>query len=198
MPPANGVQWSRDANRRQTSRHGCSLRAWVRRLRHAGRAASPIGPRLEPICEETMRRAPDLSWRAPERGQLSRDHRPVPVTLGELRFHCGELVRVDGVLHAAFEWAALYPSRAALEDGWRGPWIALASPWPDEAERWWRTRGPSISDRCVRLEGWYQGGAAGHLGACEGAIDVVHLAVWSEPHGPFDRTPPAPPPPPRR
>ena len=154
-----------------------------------------VGPRAEPICEEAMGRAPDLSWHAPDHDRLSRNRRPVSVTLGELRFHSGELVRVEGFLHAEFEWVALYPSRAALDDGWRGPWIALQSLWPNEAEWWWRTKGPSISDRCVRVEGWYNGGVAGHLGEFDGMIEVLRLAVWSEPHRPFGGSPPVPPPP---
>lgn len=126
---------------------------------------------------------------------MSRGHAPVSVTLGELPFHSGELVSVEGLLHAEFEWSALYPSRDALKDGWRGPWVALESLWPNEASGWWRTRGPSISDRCVRVAGWYEGGAAGHFGAFDGTLDVLRLEVWSTPHRPVETTPPAPPPP---
>jgi hypothetical protein len=163
----------------------------------------PIGPSVEPICLEAMRHAKaDLVWNAPDRDDRARGRTPTSVRLSELRFHSGELVRVEGLLHAEFEWVALYPSRAALEGRWRledrwpAPWIALESLWPNEAERWWRTRGPSISDRCVRVEGWYEGGAAGHFGVFDGTVDVLRLEVWSEPHRPFDMTPP--PPPPRR
>jgi hypothetical protein len=154
-----------------------------------------IGPGVEPICKEAMRRTPDLSWRAPSHDDLSRRHAPASVTLGELPFHSGELVRVEGLLHAEFEWPALYPSREALEAGWHGPWVALQRLWPNEAEWWWRTKGTCISDRCARVEGWYEGGAAGHFGAFDGTLDVLRLQVWSRPHRPFETTPPAPPPP---
>jgi hypothetical protein len=92
-----------------------------------------IGPRVEPICEQVMRTAPDLSRRAPGHDELSRGRETRAVTLSELPLHSGELVSVEGLLHAEFEWAALYPSRAALEDGWREPWVALESLWPNEA-----------------------------------------------------------------
>jgi hypothetical protein len=90
-----------------------------------------IGPRVEPICEEAMHGKPDLAWLAPSYDNLRRGHTPVSVTLGELPFHSGRLVSVDGFLHADFEWAALYPSRAAaLEDMRRAPWVALEPLWP--------------------------------------------------------------------
>jgi len=153
-----------------------------------------IGPRVEPICEEAMHGKPDLAWLAPSYDNLRRGHTPVSVTLGELPFHSGRLVSVDGFLHADFEWAALYPSRAAaLEDMRRAPWVALEPLWPTEAQRWWRTKGPSVSDRCARVEGWYDGGAAGHMGAFNGTVDVLRLEAWSTPHRPFDTTPAAPP-----
>jgi hypothetical protein len=101
-------------------------------------------------------------------------------------------VRVAGVLHAEFEWVALYPSRAAMEEqSWRAPWVGLGSLWPDEP--YWKTKGPSISDRCVVIEGTYSGGAGGHFGMFNGTIgDVLRLAVWSTPHRPFVTPPPPP------
>ena len=72
-------------------------------------------------------------------------------------------MRVAGVLHAEFEWVALYPSRAAMEEpSWRAPWVPLSSLWPDEP--YWKTKGPLISDRCAVVEGTYVGGACGHFG----------------------------------
>lgn len=154
----------------------------------------PVGPSVEQICAETMHRtAPDLSWVAQGRKEKVRERETV--TLDELPSHSGSLVRVAGVLHAEFEWVALYPSRAAMEEqSWRAPWVALGSLWPDEP--YWRTRGPSISDRCVVLEGTYSGGAGGHFGMFNGTIgDVLRLDIWSTPHRPFVTTPPPPPPP---
>jgi hypothetical protein len=156
----------------------------------------PIGPTVEQVCVETMERtAPDLSWVAPGRDEKVRDRKIKNVTLGELPSHSGSLVRVAGVLHAEFEWVALYPSHAAMgEQSWRAPWVTLGSLWPDEP--YWRTKGPSISDRCVFVEGTYSGGAGGHFGMFNGTIaDVLRLDVWSSPHRPFVTTPPSPPPP---
>jgi hypothetical protein len=150
----------------------------------------PIGPRAEATCLNAMQQAaPDLAWAAPNRDERTRGRTPVSVTVGELPFRSGELVSVEGLLHAEFEWVALYPSRAALEDGRSAPWVALMSLWPNEAEWWWRTKGPSVSDRCVRVEGWYMGGAGGHFGAFDGSLDALRLEVWSTPHRPFDTTP---------
>ena len=112
----------------------------------------PVGPSVEQICADAMQRsAPDLSWVAPGREQKVRGREIATVTLGQLPSHNGHLVRVAGVLHAEFEWVALYPSRAAMEEGWRAPWVTLGSLWPDEP--YWRTKGPSISDRCAIIEG---------------------------------------------
>ena len=157
----------------------------------------PVGPSVEQICAEAMQRTPaDLSWVAPNRAEKVRGREIRAVTLGELPGHTGSLVRVAGVLHAEFEWVALYPSRAAMEEQpWRSPWVRLTSLWPDEP--YWRTKGPSISDRCVVVEGRYTGGAGGHFGMFNGTIeDVLRLDVWSTPHRPFVTTPPQPPPPP--
>jgi hypothetical protein len=131
-----------------------------------------------------MRRsAADLSWVAPRREEQVRGRGIKTVTLGELPFHDGDPVRVAGLLHVEFEWVALYPSRTALEEGWRAPWVTLGSLWPDEP--YWRTKGPSISDRCVALEGTYSGGPEGHFGMFNGTIrDVLRLDVWSTPHRP--------------
>ena len=156
----------------------------------------PVGPSVEQICAEAMQRAPaDLSWVAPNRAEKVRGREIKAVTLGGLPGHTGSLVRVAGVLHAEFEWVALYPSRAAIEEQpWRSPWVRLTSLWPDEP--YWRTKGPSISDRCVVVEGTYSGGAGGHFGMFNGTIDdVLRLDVWSTPHRPFVTTPPPPPPP---
>lgn len=158
----------------------------------------PIGPGVEQICAETMLRStPDLSWVAQGREEKVRGREIKTVTLGELPSHSGGLVRVAGVLHAEFEWVALYPSRAAMEDqSSRAPWVTLGSLWPDEP--YWQTKGPSISDRCVFVEGTYSGGAGGHFGhfgMFKGMIgNVLRLDVWSTPHRPFVTTPPPPPP----
>ena len=157
----------------------------------------PIGPDVERICAEAMQRTePDLSWVAPNRAEKARGREIEAVTLGELPGHTGSLVRVAGVLHAEFEWVALYPSRAAMEEQpWRSPWVRLTSLWPDEP--YWKTKGPSISDRCVAVEGTYSGGKGGHMGMFNGTIeDVLRLDVWSTPHRPFVTMPPPPPPPP--
>lgn len=155
----------------------------------------PIGPNVERLCAETMQRtAADLSWVAPNLAEKVRGREIKTVTLGELPGHAGSLVRVAGVLHAEFEWVALYPSRAAMEEQpWRSPSFRLTSLWPEEP--YWRTKGPSISDRCVVVEGTYSGGAGGHFGMFNGTIeDVLRLDVWSTPHRPFVTTPPPPPP----
>lgn len=154
----------------------------------------PVGPGVEPICAEAMQRTrADLSWVAPNRAEKVRGREIKGVTLGELSGHTGSLVHVAGVLHAEFEWVALYPSRAAMEEQpWRSPWVRLTSLWPDEP--YWRTKGPSISDRCVVVEGTYSGGAGGHFGMFNGTIEDVLLDVWSTPHRPFATTPPPPPP----
>jgi hypothetical protein len=157
----------------------------------------PVGPRVEQICAETMQRtAADLSWVAPNREERVRGREIKTVTLGELPSHSGSLVRVAGVLHAEFEWVALYPSRAAMEEqSTNAPWVTLGSLWPDEP--YWKTKGPSISDRCVVVEGTYLGGTGGHMGMFKGAIeDVLRLEVWSSPRRPFITAPPPPPPPP--
>jgi hypothetical protein len=157
----------------------------------------PVGPGVEQICAETMQRtAADLSWVAPNREERVRGREIKTVTLGELPSHTGSPVRVAGVLHVEFEWVALYPSRAAMEDqSWRAPWVTLGSLWPDEP--YWKTKGPSVSDRCVIVEGTYSDGAGGHFGMFNGTIaDVLRLDVWSSPHRPLVTPPPPPPPPP--
>jgi hypothetical protein len=157
----------------------------------------PIGPAVEPLCLETMRRsAPDLTWSVPPREQ--RVDRAVPtVTLGELPWHDRQLVRVAGVLHAEFEWVALYPSRDVIgfEEIGSGPWVDLYGLVPKPPDVW-----PAISDRCVVVEGSYSKGRSGHMGMFNGRLDdLVRLEVWSTPHRPFVYTielPPPPPPPP--
>jgi hypothetical protein len=146
----------------------------------------PVGPSVEQICTEAMRRPADFSWVAPNRAEKVRGREIKAVTLGELAAHTGSLVRVAGVLHADFEWVALYPSRAAMEEHpWRALWVTLSSLWPDEP--YWKTKGRSISDRCAVVEGTYSAGAGGHLGMFNGTIaDVLRLDVWSTPHRPLD------------
>jgi hypothetical protein len=165
---------------------------------HSQRVDVPaVSPSVEQVCTEAMQRAPaDLSWVAPTRAEKVRGREIKTVTLGELPGQGGRLVRVAGVLHAEFEWVALYPSRAAMEEQpWRSPWVRLTSLWPEEP--YWRTKGPSISDRCVVVEGTYSGGAGGHEGMFNGTItDVSRLEVWSNPHRRFVTPPPPPPPPP--
>ena len=101
-------------------------------------------------------------------------------------------MRVAGVLHAEFEWVALYPSRAAMEEHpWDAPWVTLDWLWPDDP--FLLTRLPSISDRCVIVEGKYWPGPEGHGSLFNGAIrDVLRLDVWSIPHRPYITTPPPP------
>lgn len=155
----------------------------------------PVGPSVEQTCVEAMQRAPaDLSWASPNRAEKVRGGQIKSVTLGELPGHTGSLVRVAGVLHAEFEWVALYPSRAAMEEQpWGSPWVILTSLWPDEP--YWKTRGPSISDRCAVIEGTYLPSKGGHMGMFNGTIeDVLRLDVWSTPHRPFVTMPPPPPP----
>ena len=115
----------------------------------------PVSPGVEQICAETMQRtAADLSWVAPNREEKVRGRQIKTVTLSELPSHTGSLVRVAGVLHVEFEWVALYPSWAAMEEqSSLAPWVTLGSLWPDEPYR--KTKGPSISDRCVVVEGTY-------------------------------------------
>jgi len=94
----------------------------------------PIGPSTERTCLEAMRQAgPDLAWMAPDRDARLQGQTPISVRLAELPFHSGAFVSVDGLLHAEFEWVALYPSRAALEERWYAPWVTLQSLWPNEA-----------------------------------------------------------------
>jgi hypothetical protein len=157
----------------------------------------PVGPGVEQVCAEAMQRtAANLSWVVPNREERVRGREIKTVTLGQLPSYPGSLVRVAGVLHAEFEWVALYPSRAAMEDqSSHAPWVTLGSLWPDEP--YWKTKGPSISDRCVVVEGTYSGGTGGHMGMFNGTIqDLLRLDVWSNPHRPFVTTPPPPPPPP--
>ena len=139
-----------------------------------------------------QRTAADLSWSAPNREERVRGREIKTVTLGELPSHAGSLVRVAGVLHAEFEWVALDPSRAAMEEqSSHARWVTLGSLWPDEP--YWKTKGPSISDRCVVIEGTDSSGASGHFGIFNGTIgDVLRLDVWSSPHRPFVTTPPPP------
>lgn len=151
------------------------------------------GPHLESVCAEAIRKTPpDHSWVSPDRAAPVTHRPPETVTLDQLPFLQGAVVRVAGVLHAESEWAALYPSRRAMEeDSFRAPWVRLSSLWPDEP--CWNTR--PISDRCVVVEGTYRGGAGGHFGMFQGEIADVHrLDVWSTPHRPFVTTPPPAPP----
>jgi len=155
----------------------------------------PVAPSVEQVCVETMDRStPDLSWVVEGREEKIGGRDIETVTLGELPSHNGKLVRVAGVLHAEFEWVGLYPSRAWVQDQpWRAPWVSLGSLWPDEP--YWHTGGPSVSDRCVLVEGTYSGDEGGHFGMFNGTIgDVLRLDVWSTPHRPFVTTPPPPPP----
>ena len=83
-------------------------------------ALPTIAPKVEPICADAMHgRPPDLSWVAPHRFEKGGGREIQTITPGELPLHYGRLVRVAGVLHAEFEWVALYPSRAAMEEH---PW----------------------------------------------------------------------------
>jgi hypothetical protein len=73
------------------------------------------------------------------------------------------------------------------------PWVSLDSLWPGES--WWRTRGPSITDRCAVVEGTYRDFDS-LPPLFKGAISDVRLDVWTTPFRPFITMPPPPPPPP--
>lgn len=150
-----------------------------------------VAPGLDQVCNDAMERSrPDLSWVARERDAriIGRDIKAV--SLVALPFYMGDVVRVTGVLHAEFEWVALYPSRTAIEDPKsHPPWVALGSLWPDEP--YWETKAPLISDRCVIIEGPYDAGNA-HLNMFNGTIKAQRLDVWSVPHRPFITALPAP------
>lgn len=150
---------------------------------------------VEEVCVEAMRRsAPDLSWDVQGREETIGGRAIRIVPLRDLPSHHGSLVRVAGVLHVDYEWVALYPSRAAMDEmRTRAPWVSLGSLWPDGP--YWRTKGqgPTASDRCVVVEGTYWDGGR-HRGTFTGTIaDVLRPEVWSTPHRPFDTSPPAPP-----
>ena len=117
----------------------------------------------------------------------------------QLPFHSGEFVSVEGVLHAEFESvrSLLRPGLLWRNGGTAPRGLRLIRCGRPRLEWWWRTRGPlRLAARCARVEGWYEGGAAGHFGAFDGTVDVLRLEVWSTPHRPFETTPPAPPAPP--
>jgi hypothetical protein len=140
----------------------------------------PVAPDVEPACAAAMQRSPpDVSFGAASREEQVRRYGMRNVTLGELKVAPAGYVRVAGVLHVEFEWIALYPSRSAIEQRTDAPWVALDTLWPDEPS--WKTRGPSISDRCVIVEGSYEGGASGHMNMFNGVIRVQRLDVWSIP-----------------
>ena len=165
----------------------------------AHRAPLPLPPvdlGVEEACVEAMKRPPDHTWVVPGRqdpiggGELGEIQ---VASLGMLLVHGGDLVRVAGFLHSEFEWNALYPSREAAAEHLPAPWVALGSLWPDEP--YWKTRSPSISGRCVVVEGRYVGGPGGHFGSFVGRIDdILRLDVWSTPHRPIETTLPPPPP----
>jgi hypothetical protein len=152
----------------------------------------PLGPGVEPMCLDAMRRSPpDRTWVAPRR-EHGAGAGATSVTLRELPLHDGQAVRVAGVLHAEFEWVALYSHRVTTMEGvGRAPWVRLDDFGGDLV-----TLRPAVSDRCVVVEGTYSQGPSGHLGMFNGLIrDVVRLEVWATPHWPFDSTPRLPPPP---
>lgn len=146
---------------------------------------------VEPVCVDAMRqRPPDLTWAAPGRDAMLRGRTIRPTALEHLQV-TGRPVRVAGVLHVEFEWATLYASRDAiwLPHGYprKEPWVNLLSLWPEEP--FWLTKAPSISDRCVTIEGTYTGGG-GHMDGFNGVIDnVLRLEVWSTPHRPLPKFP---------
>jgi hypothetical protein len=161
------------------------------------RVKSPrIGPDVEAICVETMLRSgPDRTWVASSPVRGGGEIRSV--TLGELRGHDRQLVRVAGVLHAEFEHVALYASRAAMDDDLYGaPWVSLQRLAVGEDQRTMRT---AVSDRCVVVEATYERRQLGDVEMFNGTLDAVKLEVWSTPHRPLPRpSPPPPPPPPSR
>jgi hypothetical protein len=75
--------------------------------------------------------------------------------------------------------------RASFGHGARvAPWVSLQALWPREP--YWMTKSPSISDRCVVVEGTFDASPGGHMGVFRGTIgDVRRLEVWSLPHRPF-------------
>jgi hypothetical protein len=161
------------------------------------RVESPrIGPEVEPICRDTMLRSgPDRTWVASSPVQRA-GGKIASVTLGELRGHDRQLVRVAGVLHAEFEHVALYASRAEMDDYFGAPWVNLERLAVGEELLTMRT---AVSDRCVVVEATYERGQLGHMGMFNGSLDAVRLEVWSTPHRPLPRpSPPPPPPPPSR
>ena len=159
--------------------------AAVALLRTGPSTVPRIGPDVEQICLDTMRRAaPDRSWVAPRHEQRADLNVPF-VTLGELRGHDRQLVRVAGVLHAEFEHVALYTSRAAMDADYRGaPWVNLERLAIGEDLL---TLRPAVSDRCVVVEAIYERGKLGHFGMFDGSLDAVKLEVWSTPHRPLTR-----------
>jgi hypothetical protein len=169
-------------------------------LSNSGVAPLPaIGPDVEPLCADVMRRGPadlvQVAWDYPTR---SHGQDAVPVTLGSLRSHGGQLVRVAGVLHVEFEWVALYPSLSAMTElhdprspaRQQAPWVHLGLLWPNEP--YWRTRGPDISDRCAVVVGIHNVLEDGHMGMFVGEITALRLEVWSTPHRPHPDLPSTP------
>jgi hypothetical protein len=174
------------------------------RLHGSGVAPPRLGPDVEAICLDTMRRSgPHRTLVAAHRKRPPYD--PVSVTLGELRLHDREFVRVAGFLHAEFEWVAryssrgamefewvaLYSSRAAMDDPSRATWVNLQGLADDQHTLW-----TTLSDRCVVVEATYLKGAGGHIGVFNGTLnEVVKLEVWLTPYRPMARPEPPPPPP---
>ena len=149
-----------------------------------------VGPEVEKVCSDAMRRSkPDLTRGVSYRSAVDGHGTPKLVPLGMLPAHDGELVRVAGVLHAQFEWVALYPTRVSMEeDRFKAPWVRLRG-----LALEWHSIEKDISDRCVLIDAVYTGGAGGHLGVFRGELDVLHLQVWSDPHRPLFLPPPIPP-----
>jgi hypothetical protein len=162
----------------------------------ANLTAPPIDARIESSCTDAMRRPPDLTWSAPDRERRFRTVGIPNVPFDLLFLHHERMVRVIGVLHVEFEWVALYRSRAAMDAApFHAIGLLLGHLWPGEP--YWRDPGPSITDRCAIVEGYYRShtpnprGASDPTGALTGTIDdVVRLEVWSSPHRAFVAFPP--------
>jgi hypothetical protein len=150
-----------------------------------------VQPTVEQLCADTMRwRSPDHSWRRPgSANQLDAETVPT-VSIGDLPSYGAQAVRVAGVLHAEFEWVALYPSRRAIDDTpWRAPWVELGRLWPDGPH--WRTKGPVIADRCVVAEGVYLSGSGGPSACSTARLRTSVGSMWSTPLRPIVSSPAA-------
>lgn len=150
---------------------------------------------IDPACVAAMRQsAPDLTWTAPGRNKMVRTHAIATVSPGQVAFHDRERVRVLGMLLLAGSGHLLaFQDQARERESLLGvPSVNFRLLWPGEP--YWLTKAPSVSGRCVVVEGTVSLSAAGGEVWSAGVIDdVVRLDVWSEPHRPLVRMPRRPP-----